>query len=84
MVYGRWVLFAGTETQFSLSRTRSRLEAECAAEAIHRNFKLEARVYDKKNKGFALFFPVAETKKLHALIKDDVLPIFNYKLSLTP
>lgn len=62
----------------------SRSEADIAAEAIHRNFDLEPRVYDKKDKGFALFFSVAETKKLHALIVSDVLPTFKYKLSLTP
>ena len=62
----------------------TRVEAECAAETIQRNFDLAPRVYDKKNKGFALFFPVAETKKLHALIAPDILPIFKYKLSLTP
>ena len=62
----------------------SRHEADIATRAINANFGLSPRVYDKKNKGFALFFPVAETKKLHALIKSDMLPIFDYKLSLTP
>jgi hypothetical protein len=62
----------------------SRSEAECAAEAIRHNFSLAPRVYDKKNKGFALFFSVAETKKLHALIAPEMLPSFAYKLSLTP
>ena len=62
----------------------SRLEAENAAEAIRRNFNLQVRVYDKKDKGFAMFFPVAETRKLHARIAHDMLPIFKYKLSLTP
>ncbi len=58
----------------------SRSEAECAAEAILRNFNLVSRVYDKKNKGFALFFPVVETKKLHALIAKEVVPSMRYKL----
>ncbi len=66
----------------------SRSEAECAAEALQRNFYLSPRVYDKKNKGFALFFPVLETKKLHALITREVVPSMRYKLidklSLTP
>ncbi len=62
----------------------SRAEAEYAAEAIHRNFDLLPRIYDKKNKGFALFFSVAETKKLHALVAPGILPSFAYKLSLTP
>ena len=62
----------------------TRSEVECAAETIRRNFSLSPRVYDKKNKGFALFFPVAETKKLHALITQEVVPSMKYKLSLTP
>ena len=62
----------------------SRAEAECAAEAIRCNFDLAPRVYDKKEKGFALFFSVAETKKLQVLIAPEVLPSFAYKLSLTP
>ena len=62
----------------------SRAEAEYAAEAIRRSFGFIPRVYDKKDKGFALFFSVAETKKLHALIAPEVLPSFAYKLSLTP
>jgi hypothetical protein len=62
----------------------SRHEADITARAIKANFALNVRVYDKKNKGFALFFPVEETKKLHALISGDMLPVFKYKLSLTP
>ncbi len=62
----------------------SKTEAEIAAGAIRRNFELLPKIYDKKNKGFALFFSVAETKKLHALIAHEVLPSFAYKLSLTP
>ena len=62
----------------------SRREADIAGRAIYTNFGLSPRVYDKKNKGFALFFPVEETKKLHALIRSDMLPIFKDKLSLTP
>ncbi len=62
----------------------SREEADIAQGTIENNFHVTARVYDKKVKGFALFFPVAETKKLHALIKDEVHKSMNYKLSLTP
>ncbi|MEO8637698.1 MAG: hypothetical protein ABI430_02240 [Candidatus Taylorbacteria bacterium] len=55
-------------------------EANFASEAISQNFNLHPKVYDKKNKGYALFFPVTETKKLHDLIRPYVHPIFNYKL----
>ena len=59
-------------------------EANIAAESIQHNFDLAVRIYDKKNKGFALFFSVAETKKLHALIASDITASMQYKLSLTP
>ena len=58
----------------------TRKEAEIAAQAISQNFSVQPRVYDKKNKGYALFFPVAETKKLHELIRPHIHPVFNYKL----
>lgn len=56
------------------------IEAEISREAIQKNFGIEATVYDKKNKGFALFFGAAETKKLHALISPFVIPSLQYKL----
>ena len=55
-------------------------EAKTASEAISRNFNIHPRVYDKKKKGYALFFPVTETRKLHDLIRPLMLPLFNYKL----
>ena len=55
-------------------------EAKIAAEAIYDNFKIQPKIYDKKNKGYALFFSVEETKKLHDLIRPYLLPLFNYKL----
>lgn len=61
-----------------------REEAECARDALVQNFGLAPRVYDKKTKGFALFFGVAETKKMHALVRRHMLlPLFAYKLSDT-
>lgn len=62
----------------------SRPDAEIARQAIAENFAIRARAYDKKEKGFALFFPVEETKKLHALVRPHVVPSMAYKLSLTP
>ena len=55
-------------------------EAKNAEEAISRNFKIHPKIYDKKNKGYALFFSVEETRKLHDLIRPYVLSLFNYKL----
>lgn len=59
----------------------SRREADIAREALERNFSLAPKIYDKKAKGFALFFSVAETKKLHALIRRHVVPSMHYKLA---
>ena len=63
----------------------SRKEAVCAQDMLVKNFELSTRVYDKKEKGFALYFSPAETKKLHVLIKQHiVLPTFAYKLGDIP
>jgi hypothetical protein len=62
----------------------TRAEADRARETIATNFGIESRIYDKKKKGFALFFSVAETKKLHALIREHSIPAMGYKFSLTP
>jgi len=58
----------------------SRREAVAAQHAILNNFGIRARVYDKKTKGFALYFSVAETKKMHKLIGTHMLPELAYKL----
>jgi recombination protein RecA len=66
----------------------TRNEAEKAAQAISNNFNIIPRVYDKKKKGFALFFSVAETKKLLRVVGPHCIKLFAYKLgkahSLTP
>jgi hypothetical protein len=62
----------------------SREEAGIAQTAIEKNFSIASKIYDKKEKGFALFFSVAETKKLHALLRGDIIDSMKYKLSLTP
>lgn len=58
----------------------SKKEAHRAQHAILKNFSIRMRVYDKKQKGFALYVSVAETKKLHKLIGAYILPEFAYKL----
>ena len=40
----------------------SKNEALIAQKAIENNFDIKSKVYDKKKKGFALFFSVSETK----------------------
>ena len=62
----------------------SRTEADIAQKTIADNFGIVSRVYDKKEKGFALFFSVVETKKFHALVREHIVPSMAYKLSLTP
>lgn len=60
------------------------VEAEYLCEALTKNFGLAPHVYDKKEKGFALYFGVAETKKLHTIVRQHMLlPIFAYKLGDT-
>jgi hypothetical protein len=55
-------------------------EADIVSSAIRKRFNIKTKVYDKKNKGLVLYFPVAETKKMHKIIRQYVIPIFNYKL----
>ena len=55
-------------------------EAEILQKSIKKNFGLEAGLYDKKNKGFALFFGVEETKKLQSIIRPFVIESLKYKL----
>ena len=65
----------------------TRIEAEILQQAIAKNFNISATVYDKKNKGFALFFGAMETKVLQALIGPFIIPSLQYKIftnSLTP
>lgn len=60
-----------------------RAEADRTKDTLLRNFSLKTVVYDKKDKGFALFFSVSESKKLHALIRAHIHESMHYKLSLT-
>jgi hypothetical protein len=51
-------------------------------QAISKNFGIESKLYDKKNKGFALFFGVEETKVLHKIIKPFIIESLKYKINL--
>ena len=56
------------------------IEAETVRCAIENNFGITPKVYDKQTKGFVLYFPVIETRKLHELVKDFIHPSMRYKL----
>lgn len=58
----------------------TRAGAEILQKAINKNFGIVATIYDKKNKGFALFFGAIETKKLQNLIRPFIIPSLQYKL----
>jgi len=57
-----------------------RSEAEILQKAVNKNFGIETTIYDKKNKGFALFFGAMETKKLQKLIRPFIIESLQYKL----
>lgn len=61
--------------------TVSREEAEIEQTTVAGNFGLEVKLYDKKQRGFALAFSAAETPKFFAQVAPYMLPLFNYKLS---
>lgn len=56
-------------------------EASLLQNALFKNFGLNSKIYDKKNKGHALFFGVQETKKFHEIIRASIIPSMQYKLS---
>ncbi|TSC62663.1 MAG: homing endonuclease [Parcubacteria group bacterium Greene0416_14] len=56
-------------------------EAEIAKAAIKKNFGISGTVYDKKKKGYTLFFPVQATVALRDCIHSFVLPLFDYKFA---
>jgi hypothetical protein len=58
----------------------SKVEADIVSNAIKNRFNITTKVYDKKSKGLVLYFPVAETKKMHKIIRQHIIPLFNYKL----
>ena len=59
----------------------SEREAFIVQRTLEENFGIKSRIYNKKQKGFAIYFPVEETIKMHKMIKKYVLPLFDYKLS---
>ena len=56
-------------------------EAQIARAAIRKSFGISGTVYDKKKKGYVIFFPVHETITLCNYIRPFVLPLFGYKLA---
>lgn len=58
----------------------SRGEGETVQKALLENFRISATLYDKKTKGFALFFGVEETKKLHKIITPFIVLSLKYKI----
>ncbi len=58
----------------------TRAEAEILQKAVEKNFGIVATIYDKKNKGYALFFRAKETKKLQTLICPFIIESLKYKL----
>ena len=55
-------------------------EAKIAQRAIKKAFNIQTKIYDKKDKGLVIYFPVSETKKLHKIIKEHIIPLFSYKI----
>lgn len=58
----------------------SKEEAEFAKEAIYAVFGIKPRIYNKKEKGFALYFSVAQTRQIQKKMSKYIIDIFNYKL----
>lgn len=57
----------------------TREESEIVRQVLLKKFQLLTRVKRKK-KGYAVYFPPKEARKLKTLIKDYIINYFNYKL----
>ena len=73
--------FSEDKSSFIYLGKVSKIEADVLRDAISKNFSIEPKVYDKKNKGFALYFPVEETRKLHTLLKSFIHQSMRYKIT---
>lgn len=56
----------------------NKIEAEYISEAILKLLALKTRVL-KKKKGYAVYFTPPEVIKLKTILKDHIIPYFNYK-----
>jgi hypothetical protein len=54
-------------------------EAEIVVQAFQEKFNILGKA-KKKKKGYAIYFSPTETKKMKNILKDYILPYFNYKL----
>ena len=72
--------YARDKTSYLYLGRVSRKEAELVRSGFAKKFNLNTTIYDKKRKGFAVYFPVKETVKLHSIVKSYILPQFSYKL----
>ena len=60
--------------------TVTRHEAEIAHATLRTNFDLHSTITDKKQKGFALYFPVSEREKIRKLLSKYPVPVMAYKI----
>ncbi len=60
----------------------SEKDAENARRAVEKKYNLFVKILNKKQKGYALYFPRAEVDKLKSIISVYMLKEFNYKLPL--
>lgn len=58
----------------------SRHGAEIASQAIFNKFNIENRVLDKKNKGFAVYFPPKSQESIKIILKKYTPSIMAYKI----
>lgn len=61
----------------------SRQETETASQAISKKFRIKNKVLDKKEKGFALYFPHKELDKLKMIAGKYAVPVMAYKIKFT-
>ena len=59
-------------------------EAQIAQKAIAQKFNILSKLLDKKDKGYVIYFPSSENKKIKEILQKYYIPIMAYKIPNTP
>ena len=59
-------------------------EAKVVSRVITKLFNIPNAILDKKNKGYVIYFSPRNVKRLKELLKNYILPQFNYKFPFDP
>lgn len=82
-----WIMDDGSlnKRHLDISTYAFRLEGiKALCEALKENFKVKAKYYKDRDKGYRMYFSVRETKKMGEVVGPHIIPSMTYKLLRTP